>query len=87
MQTTDQPTEKPVFAPVLTRIIDHACGPLLERLERSKAAPAPPRASGRFRRHRRHPRQEITDGLPLLLLGLELAPAETVPIDGYAFED
>ena len=32
-------------------------------------------------------RQEIVDGLPLMLLGLELAPAETVPMDGYAFED
>ena len=87
MQVTVSTTEKPVSAPVLTRIIDHACGPLLERLDRSKAP----------RRLLVHPdafdaiaairAQEITDGLPLLLLGLELAPTESVPIDGYAFED
>jgi hypothetical protein len=75
-------------APVLTRIIDRACGPLRERLERRQAPP---------RRMLVHPqafdvvagirRQETVDGLPLMLLGLELAPAATVPIDGYAFED
>jgi hypothetical protein len=32
-------------------------------------------------------RQEVVDGLPLMLLGLELAATETVPIDGFKFED
>jgi hypothetical protein len=75
-------------APVLTRIIDHACGPLRLRLERKEALP---------RRMLVHPeafdaiaairRQEVVDGLPLMLLGLELAAKETVPIDGFKFED
>ena len=88
MQPTVQAIGKRMPAPVLTRIIDHACGPLRERLERREAPP---------RRMLVHPdafdviaairRQEIVDGLPLMLLGLELAPAETVPMDGYAFED
>lgn len=71
----------------LTRIIDHACGLVSQRFEQKRAP----------RRILVHPdafdeisairAQEIVDGLPLMLLGLELAAADSVPLDGFALED
>jgi hypothetical protein len=78
---------EPHDAPLLTRIIDQACGPLTARLE----------GGGSPRLMRVHPEvfacvrdlraREIADGYPLMFLGLELAPDATLPRDGFAFAD
>jgi hypothetical protein len=71
----------------LTRIIDSACGPFADRLAQARAP----------RRILVHPEafaaiagiraREMADGLPLMLLGMELASAASVPVDGFEFED
>jgi hypothetical protein len=73
--------------PMLTRIIDHACGPLAERIERSRIPS----------RMRVHPTvfecikairsREIADGYPLMFLGMELVESENLPIEGFEFLD
>jgi hypothetical protein len=74
-------------SPVLTRLIDHACGPLAERIEQSSMP-------GRMRVHRSVfecveaiRAREITDGYPLMFLGMELVASENVPVDGFEFVD
>jgi hypothetical protein len=76
-----------VSQPLLTPLIDLACGPLAQRMERHR----PPRLM------RVHPEvfacvrdmraRELADGYPLIFLGLELAPEATLPIDGFEFVD
>jgi hypothetical protein len=74
-------------SPLLTPLIDRACGPLAARLERGR----PPRLM------RVHPEvfasirdlraRELADGYPLMFLGVELTPEDSLPLDGFAFVD
>jgi hypothetical protein len=72
---------------MLTRIIDGACGPLADLIERSRM----PR---RMRVHRAAfdaiaaiRAQETADGNPLMLLGMELAPSDLLSRESFEFED
>ena len=74
-------------SPVLTRLIDQACGPLAERLENGRM-PAVMRVHPLvFNRIRDIRRREIADGYPLMFLGMELAADPGLPIEGFAFVD
>jgi hypothetical protein len=74
-------------SPMLTRIIDQACGPLAERIEEQRM-PAimrvHPTVFGRIRDIRA---REVADGYPLMFLGMELAPDARLPLEGFAFVD
>jgi hypothetical protein len=74
-------------SPILTRIIDQACGPLAARIE-ERRMPAVmrvhPTVFGRIRDIRA---REIADGYPLMFLGMELAPDAGLPLEGFAFVD
>jgi hypothetical protein len=73
--------------PILTRIIDLACGPLAERLER-KRLPATMRVHPDvFACIRELRAREMADGYPLMFLGMELAPDPGLAPEGFAFVD
>jgi hypothetical protein len=74
-------------SPILTRIIDQACGPLAERIEEQRM-PAimrvHPTVFGYIRDIRA---REVADGYPLMFLGMELAPDTRLTLEGFAFVD
>jgi hypothetical protein len=73
--------------PILTRIIDQACGPLAERIEEQRM-PAIMRVHPSVFGHIRDIRaREMADGYPLMFLGIELAPDARLPLEGFAFVD
>lgn len=73
--------------PQLTPLIDLACGPLAERLERGRPPSLMRVHPSVFARIRDLRSRELADGYPLMFLGLELAPGEDLPIDGFEFVD
>jgi hypothetical protein len=74
-------------SPMLTRITDKACGPLADRIERSRM-PSKMRVNPAvFDSIKALRWREIADGYPLLFLGLELVASEAVPVDGFEFVD
>jgi hypothetical protein len=74
-------------SPMLTRIIDQACGPLAERIEEQRM-PAIMRVHPSVFGHIRDIRAgEVSDGYPLMFLGMELAPDARLPLEGFAFVD
>jgi len=74
-------------SPILTRIIDQACGPLAERIEEQRM-PAIMRVHPSVFGHIRDIRaREVADGYPLMFLGMELAPDARPPLEGFAFVD
>jgi hypothetical protein len=75
------------MSPILTRIIDQACGPLAKRIEEGSMPSAMrvhPTAFGYIRDIRA---REIADGYPLMFLGMELLPDARLPLEGFAFVD
>ena len=73
--------------PGLTRLIDQACGPLAEKLANGRL-PALMRVHPLvFDRIRDIRVREITDGYPLMFLGMELAADDSLPPEGFAFVD
>jgi hypothetical protein len=74
-------------SPILTRIIDQACGPLAERIEEQRM-PAIMRVHPTVFGHIRDIRaREVADGYPLMFLGMELAPDARLTLEGFAFVD
>jgi len=73
--------------PALTRIIDRACGPLADSLER-KRPPATMRVHPDvFACIRAMREREIAEGYPLMFLGMELAPDASLALEDFAFAD
>ena len=76
--------EKP---PLLTRLIDHACGPIAARLEQGRMPAVMrvhPAVFGHIREIRAH---EIANGYPLMFLGMELTADASLPLEGFALVD
>ena len=73
--------------PLLTPIIDHACGPLADRLENDRMPRGMRVHPEVFACIRELRERELADGLPLIFLGLELTADATLPRDGFAFAD
>jgi hypothetical protein len=69
----------------LTRIIDRACGPLAERLERRRLPAAMRVHPDVFDCVRELRAREMIDGYPLMFLGMELAPDATLGPDEFVF--
>jgi hypothetical protein len=74
-------------SPIVTRIIDQACGPLAERIEQRRMPAVMRVHPSVFRRIRDIRAREIADGYPLMFLGMELAPDARLPLEGFAFVD
>ena len=73
--------------PLLTPIIDLACGPLAARLENASMPRGMRVHPDVFACIRELRERELADGHPLMFLGLELTPDATLPRDGYAFAE
>lgn len=76
-----------ISPPVLTAIIDRACGPLSERLSQ-KRLPAVMRVNPKvFASVLAIRAREIADGYPLMFLGMELQSDAGLPLEGFVFVD
>jgi hypothetical protein len=73
--------------PALTSLIDRACGPLAERIENGRMPAVMRVHPSAFARIREIRAREITDGYPLMFLGMELTSDASLPTDGFAFVD
>lgn len=73
--------------PNLTTIIDRACGPLAERLNRKRLPSTMRVHPDVFACIRELRSREMADGYPLMFLGMELAPDAGLALDGFAFVD
>lgn len=74
-------------SPMLTRIIDRACGPLTERIERSRMPSRMLLHPATFACIEALREREVVDGYPLMFLGIELCASTTVALEGFEFED
>lgn len=74
-------------SPLLTPLIDRACGPLTERLEHDRLPSLMRVHPDVFACIRDMRERELTDGYPLIFLGMELAAGESLPLDGFEFVD
>ena len=80
MQMTD-------MSPLLTRIIDHACGPLAERIEQQRMPALMRVHPAVFARIRELRETEIANDYPLMFLGMELEADGGLPLEGFEFAD
>lgn len=74
-------------SPLLTAVIDRACGPLAERIEQSRMPSRIRVHPSVFRCVEAIRAGRTADGQPLMFLGMELVEGETVPLDGFEFVD
>ena len=75
------------ISPLLTIIIDRACGPLAERIEQRRM-PARMRVHPDvFARIRGLRETEMINGYPLMFLGMELEADGGLPLEGFEFAD
>ena len=75
------------MSPLLTRIIDRACGPLAERIEQRRMPAVMRVHPAVFERIRELRAREIADNYPLMFLGMELVADSDLPLEGFAFAD
>jgi hypothetical protein len=75
------------MSPLLTTIIDRACGPLAERIEQRRMPALMRVHPAVFERIRELRAREIADNYPLMFLGMELAADSDLPLEGFAFAD
>jgi hypothetical protein len=83
-----QQEEPPVeISPLLSTILDRACGPLAERIEQGRTPALMRVHPAVFERIRALREREIADNDALMLLGIELAADADLPLEGFAFAD
>ena len=75
------------ISPLLTRIIDYACGPLAERIEQRRMPALMRVHPDVFARIRELRETEIVNGYPLMFLGMELEADGALALEGFEFAD
>ncbi len=75
------------ISPLLTIVIDRACGPLAERIEQRRMPALMRVHPAVFARIRELRETEIVNGYPLMFLGMELEADGALPLEGFAFAD
>ncbi len=75
------------ISPLLTIIIDRACGPLAERIEQRRMPALMRVHPAVFARVRELRETEIVDGYPLMFLGMELEADGGLALEGFEFAD
>jgi hypothetical protein len=74
-------------SPLLTIIIDRACGPLAERIEQRRMPALMRVHPAVFARVRELRETEIVNGYPLMFLGMELEADGGLALEGFEFAD
>jgi hypothetical protein len=74
-------------SPLLTIIIDRACGPLAQRIKQRRMPALMRVHPAVFARIRELRETEILNGYPLMFLGMELEPDGALPLEGFEFAD
>ena len=75
------------ISPLLTVVIDRACGPLAERIERRRMPALMRVHPAVFARIRELRETEIANDYPLMFLGMELEADGALPLEGFEFAD